>query len=208
MQEFMSHIKREIQESIAVKAELVHLAAEQIAEAAQIIVSCMRAGGKLIAFGNGGSAADAQHAVAELVGRYLVDRKPLAAIALTTNSSSLTAISNDYGFAEIFSRQLEAIGKTGDVALALSTSGNSPNVLSGLESARKLGLATVGLTGKLGGKMRGIADVCIQVPSHSVPRIQEAHALIIHILCGIVESSFVTGGNSLGLASAAINQER
>jgi D-sedoheptulose 7-phosphate isomerase len=191
MQEFITHIKREIQESVAVKAELVHLAAVQIAQAAQVIVSRMRAGGKLIAFGNGGSAADAQHAAAELVGRYLVDRRPLAAIALTTNTASLTAISNDCGFDQVFSRQLEAIAKAGDVALAISTSGTSPNVLRGLESAKKLGLATVGLTGKLGGKMRSIADVCVQVPSHSVPRIQEAHGLIIHILCGIAGSSLV-----------------
>jgi D-sedoheptulose 7-phosphate isomerase len=191
--EFLADIAREIQESIAVKADLAREATESIAEAARAIIACMRAGGKLIAFGNGGSAADAQHLVSELVGRYRAERKALAAIALTTDSSALTAIANDYGFDQVFARQLEAIGKPGDVVLAISTSGNSPNVLRGLESTKKLGIVTIGLTGRTGGKMRDRADFCLCVPSDSMPRIQEAHMLIIHILSGIVENAFVIG---------------
>jgi D-sedoheptulose 7-phosphate isomerase len=161
-------------------------------------VACLRTGGKLIAFGNGGSASDAQHMVAELVGRYAVKRQALAAIALTTNSSSLTAIANDFGFEEIFARQLEALGKPQDVVLAISTSGNSSNVLRGLGAAKTLGLKKIGLTGNNGGKLRDLADICVIVPSSSTPRIQEAHTLIIHILCGIVESAFVHNPDSGG----------
>jgi D-sedoheptulose 7-phosphate isomerase len=190
MTDYAAHIAREIQESISVKTELRRVA-EQIAEAATAIVNCLRAGGKLIVFGNGGSASDAQHMVAELVGRYAVKRQALAAIALTTNSSSLTAIANDFGFEEIFARQLEALAKPQDLVLAISTSGNSSNVLRGLEIAKALGLKKIGLTGNNGGKLRDLVDICIIAPSSSTPRIQEAHALIIHILCGIVENAFV-----------------
>lgn len=198
MTEYTAHIAREIQESISVKAELGRAAAKQIAEAATAIVTCLRAGGKLIAFGNGGSATDAQHVVAELVGRYAVKRQALAAIALTTNSSSLTAIANDFGFEEIFARQLEGLGKPHDVVLAISTSGNSSNVLRGLETAKALGLKKIGLTGNDGGKLRDFVDICVTVPSSSTPRIQEAHALVIHILCGIVENAFVKDFNPGG----------
>ncbi len=191
MSRLRNHVVEEMEESIAVKAELVRCESEKVAEAATLIVTRLRAGGKLIAFGNGGSAADAQHIAAEFVGRYRVERQALAAIALNTDSSALTAIGNDYGFKEIFARQMEAIAKPGDVALAISTSGNSPNVVRALESARKLGLATIGLSGKSGGKMAALVDICLCVPSDSTPRIQEAHALIIHILSGIVENAFV-----------------
>jgi D-sedoheptulose 7-phosphate isomerase len=196
--EYKVHIAREIQESISVKIELGRAATKQIAEAASAIVACLRAGGKLIAFGNGGSASDAQHMVAELVGRYAVKRQALAAIALTTNSSSLTAISNDFGFEEIFVRQLEALGRPQDVVLAISTSGNSSNVLRGLETAKALGLKKIGLTGNDGGKLRDLADICVIVPSSSTPRIQEAHTLVIHILCGIVEDAFVHDAHTDG----------
>jgi D-sedoheptulose 7-phosphate isomerase len=189
MTDYAAHIAREIQESISVKTELARVA-KQIAEAATAIVNCLHAGGKLIVFGNGGSASDAQHMVAELVGRYAVKRQALAAIALTTNSSSLTAIANDFGFEEIFARQLEALAKPQDVVLAISTSGNSPNVLRTLETAEILGLKKIGLTGNDGGKLRDLVDICVIVPSTSTPRIQEAHSLVIHILCGIVEKSF------------------
>jgi D-sedoheptulose 7-phosphate isomerase len=188
----MEKIVKEIQESIAVKAELARVAGRQIAEAADACIACLRSGGKVIAFGNGGSASDAQHFVAELVGRYKADREALAAVALTVNASSLTAIANDYGFAEIFARQLAAIGKPGDLVLAISTSGNSPNILRALETARQLGLRRIGLTGQNGGKLSPEVDICITVPSSSTPRIQECHALIIHILCGIVEDYFVS----------------
>jgi len=187
----LSYVAQEIKESIAVKMELALGASEHIVQAAKLILACLQGGGKLIAFGNGGSAADAQHIAAEFVGRYRAERQALAAIALTTDSSALTAIGNDYGFKEIFARQIEAIAKPGDVALAISTSGNSPNVLRALESARKLGLVTIGLSGKSGGKMVALVDICLCVPSDSTPRIQEAHALIIHILSGIVENTFV-----------------
>jgi len=187
------HIEAEIRESIAVMADLGRQAAE-IAETASMIVSRLQAGGKVIVFGNGGSAADAQHMAAEFVGRYRAERMALAALALTTDSSALTAIGNDYGFEQVFSRQLEAMGKAGDVVLAISTSGNSPNVLRGVEVAKKLGMATIGLSGKAGGKLRGMADICMCVPSDSIPRIQEAHTLIIHILSGIVENAFVEVG--------------
>lgn len=191
MTELLAEIVREIQESIAVKQELAGEATQRIADAARLIVASMQSGGKLIVFGNGGSAADAQHLSAELVGRYRHNRNALAAIALTTDSSALTSISNDYGFDWVFSRQLEAIGKTGDVALAISTSGNSPNVVRAVTLAKKLGIATVGLTGRSGGKLRGRVDICLSVPSDSTPRIQEAHSLIIHILSGIVEDAMV-----------------
>jgi D-sedoheptulose 7-phosphate isomerase len=188
--ELLAGIEREIQESIAVKEQLVGVA-QLIADAARLIIASMRNGGKLIVFGNGGSAADAQHLSAELVGRYRQNRKAFPAIALTTDSSALTSISNDYGFDTIFSRQLEALGKSGDVVVAISTSGNSPNVLQALATAKKLGITSIGLTGKSGGKLRGSVDVCLSVPSDSTPRIQEAHSLIIHILSGIVEEVMV-----------------
>lgn len=190
MAELLAGIEREIQESIAVKEQLVGVA-QLIADAARLIIASMRNGGKLIVFGNGGSAADAQHLSAELVGRYRQNRKAFPAIALTTDSSALTSISNDYGFDTIFSRQLEALGKSGDVVVAISTSGNSPNVLQALATAKKLGITSIGLTGKSGGKLRGSVDVCLSVPSDSTPRIQEAHSLIIHILSGIVEEVMV-----------------
>lgn len=189
MSELLPEIVREIQESIAVKEKLAGEAPELIADAAQMIITSMQSGGKLIVFGNGGSAADAQHFSAELVGRYRQDRKALPAIALTTDSSALTSIGNDYGFDTVFSRQLEAIGKPGDVALAISTSGNSPNVLGAVSLARKMGIATIALTGNSGGKLRSHVDLCLAVPSDSTPRIQESHSLIIHILSGIVENA-------------------
>jgi D-sedoheptulose 7-phosphate isomerase len=187
--ELLPGIVREIQESIAVKERLAGEAPQLIADAAQMIIASMQSGGKLIVFGNGGSAADAQHFSAELVGRYRQDRQALPAIALTTDSSALTSISNDYGFDTVFSRQLEAIGKPGDVALAISTSGNSPNVLSAASLAKKMGISTIALTGKSGGKLRALVDICLTVPSDSTPRIQESHSLIIHILSGIVENA-------------------
>ena len=191
MAEYESHIAKEIEENSAVVAALAKSCSAQILEAANIFLACLRAGGKLLVFGNGGSAAEAEHFVTELVGRYRVDRRPLAAIALTTDSTSITAIANDYGFEQIFSRQLQALAKPGDVVLAISTSGNSPNVLRATESARSLGLVTVGLTGLTAGKLRDLIQVGICVPSDSTPRIQEAHALVVHILCGILENEHV-----------------
>lgn len=210
MAELLADIAREIQESVAVKEQLLGSMPQLIADATRLIVASMLNGGKLIVFGNGGSAADAQHLAAELVGRYRQDRKAIAAIALTTDSSALTSISNDYGFETIFSRQLEAIGKPGDVVLAISTSGNSPNVIRAVTLAKKLGIASIGLTGRTGGKLRTSVDVCLSVPSESTPRIQEAHSLIIHIISGIVENAMVgdsrTNGTT-GLSSVSKDKD-
>jgi D-sedoheptulose 7-phosphate isomerase len=197
-----SHVEQEIQECIEVNTRLAQQASEEIAQAANLILARLQAGGKLIAFGNGGSAADAQHLAADFVGRYRAERQAFAAISLTTDTSALTAIGNDFGFEAIFSRQLEALGKPGDVAVAISTSGNSPNVLRALESARRLGMATIGLSGETGGKMRALVDICLCAPSDMTPRIQETHILIIHILSGIVENAFVVANTAAGPTAA------
>ena len=146
-------------------------------------------GGKLVFFGNGGSAGDAQHLAAEFVGRYLVERKPIPAVALTTNSSVLTAISNDYDYSSVFSRQVEALVGKGDVAFGISTSGDSKNVVKGLEEARALGATTVSFSGNSGGKVSKISDYCFIVPSDSTPLIQQMHITIGHILCELIELS-------------------
>jgi D-sedoheptulose 7-phosphate isomerase len=188
---WQAEIDREIQENITVTTELRHACSSQITEAATLILNCFKTGGKLLAFGNGGSAAQAQHLVAELVGRYRSDRQPLPAFALTTDSASMTSIGNDYGFEQIFSRQLQALAKPGDIVVAISTSGNSPNVLNALTFAQKLHLPTIGLTGKEGGKMSALVDTCLHAPSDSTPRTQEMHTLMIHLLCGLVENAFL-----------------
>lgn len=159
--------------------------------AAKAIVEALRAGGKLLVCGNGGSAADAQHIAAELVGRYLKERRALPAIALTVNTSTLTAVANDYGYERIFARQIEGLGKPGDVCLMLSTSGNSTNIIEAAKAARAQGLVIVGMTGRSGGKLRGLCNVCICVPSDETPRIQEAHILIGHVLCQVAEREVV-----------------
>jgi D-sedoheptulose 7-phosphate isomerase len=159
----------------------------EIAAAAELLLSAYRKGRKALVFGNGGSAADAQHFAAELVGRFERDRRALPALALTVNTSDLTAIGNDLGFDELFARQLEAHARPGDVAVAISTSGDSPNVLKAAAAARRRKVAVIGLTGAGGGRLKDLADVCIRVPSASVPRIQEAHGAIIHVWCGIIE---------------------
>jgi D-sedoheptulose 7-phosphate isomerase len=200
----LASAQQEIQENMAVQAELAKKGVHEIVRAGTIMLECLQAGGKVIAFGNGGSAADAQHFTAELVGRYRADRRAIAAIALTTDSSALTSISNDLGFENIFSRQLEAIGKPGDVALAISTSGNSPNVLRAVVLAKKLGIATIGLSGRSGGELRDSVDLCLSVPSDSTPRIQEAHSLIIHMLCGIVEKAVLDAGPTSDAITASI----
>src|SRR5579864_7942948 len=180
MLELEESIAEEINQSAAVKKELAREGTPNIAKAAIHIIDGLRAGHKVLAVGNGGSAADAQHFVAELVGRYLIERKGLKAVALTTNTSALTAVGNDYGFDEIFARQIEAIGEAGDVVVAISTSGDSANILRGVEFARNAGMTTIGLTGRTGGRLRELVDVCVSVPSDLTPRIQEAHILIIH----------------------------
>lgn len=162
---------------------------EAAAAAAGACVAALRAGGKLLLCGNGGSAAEAQHWAAELVSRFNYDRPGLAAIALTTDGSILTGIGNDYGYARIFARQVEALGRAGDMLLALSTSGRSPNVLEALRAARARGMGTIGFTGEAGEAMAELCDICIRVPSASTPRIQEGHAVLGHALCAAVEAA-------------------
>jgi D-sedoheptulose 7-phosphate isomerase len=160
-----------------------------IDKVSEVMVDAFKKGNKLFLFGNGGSAADSQHIAAEFVGRFAFDRPPLPALALSVNTSCVTAIGNDYGFDVVFARQLEALAKPGDVAIGISTSGNSPNVLQGLAAAKKLGLHTVALAGCTGGKMKAAADYCICAPSNETPRIQECHILIGHIISGLVEET-------------------
>jgi D-sedoheptulose 7-phosphate isomerase len=179
-------IQQRIRTSIAVKQELLKQSA-LLAQVAEKLIEAYEAGKKILVFGNGGSAADAQHIAAELVGKYYMDRRPLPAEALTVNTSSLTAIGNDYAFERIFARQVEALGNPGDVAIGISTSGNSPNVIEAIRAAKKKGMITIGLTGAEGGRLRNEVDYCICVPSKDTPRIQEAHILIGHIWCELIE---------------------
>jgi len=182
-------VRRRIEESIAAKCallqdrELIRL----VVDVAQLWTSALRGGCTIFLFGNGGSAADAEHIATELVGRYQRHRPGLRAMALTANTASVTAIANDYAFDAVFARQLEALGSAGDVAVGISTSGNSPNVLLAVETARQRGMMTVGLCGRSGGKLKDRVDRCICVPSDETPRVQECHVLIGHILCEIVE---------------------
>ena len=160
-----------------------------IARAAALMTDALRAGRKIIWFGNGGSATQSQHMAAEFVGRFRAERRSLPSLSLTENMASVTAIGNDYAFDQIFSRQLEGLAQPGDVAVALSTSGNSPNVLAGLRTAARLALGTVGLTGHSGGAMPALCEICIVVPSTVTARIQEAHLVIGHLLCGLAEDA-------------------
>jgi D-sedoheptulose 7-phosphate isomerase len=151
------------------------------------LLKALDAGNKVILFGNGGSAADSQHIAGELVSKFRRERKALPAIALTTDTSILTSIANDFGFEYVFARQVEALGAPGDIALGISTSGNSPNVIHALRVARQLGLVTIGFTGEDGGELKDAVDICFQVPSNSTPRIQEMHITVAHTLCELIE---------------------
>jgi len=172
-------------ESISSARHIAH-----IEKAAGMIIQCLRSGGKILLFGNGGSAADCQHIAAELIGRFQKERRALPAIALTTNTSNLTALSNDYGFETTFSRQVEALGKPGDVAIGISTSGQSSNVINAMRTAKKRGLQTIALSGGDGGMLARIVDAAIVVPSKKTARIQESHITIGHIICELIESEF------------------
>ncbi|PTX57735.1 D-sedoheptulose 7-phosphate isomerase [Litoreibacter ponti] len=165
--------------------------AEQIQKVSLEIVARMRRGGCVYFCGNGGSAADAQHLAAELQGRFLHDRRPLSSIALTTNTSTLTAIGNDYGYAQIFDRQLRGLGQTEDVLVGLSTSGNSENIMLAMATAREMGIYAVGLTGSTGGAMADACDTCIRVPADHTARIQEMHIAVGHMMCEIVEQELM-----------------
>jgi len=173
-------------EHLQIAQALPKLALE-VSQAIDLIFSAVVAGGQLLLAGNGGSAADAQHIAAELTGRFLRERQPIRALALHGNSSALTAIGNDYGFEEVYARELSAHARPGDVLLAISTSGGSANILRAIEAARLRNVAVIGLTGETGGKMRPLCDICICVPSRSTPRIQEMHVTIAHTICEILE---------------------
>jgi D-sedoheptulose 7-phosphate isomerase len=178
----------EIEEHRALVSAVRQTLAEPFAALVDACVASLKSGGKILFFGNGGSAADAQHLATELVVRFRKNRPSIAAIALTTDTSALTAIGNDFGFEDLFSRQVEGLGKHGDVAIGISTSGNSPNVLKALAQARKMGLVTVGLDGGAGGKLSENADIALIVPSQTTARIQECHILLGHMLCGAIEA--------------------
>ena len=184
-------IKRQLTDSRAVSSKIEEAMIGQIADFARTITLALKVGNKLLIMGNGGSAADAQHFAAEIVGRFKLERKAWPAIALTTDTSILTAIGNDYGYDAVFSRQVEALAEEGDVVIGLSTSGNSPNVAGAVKLAKELGCITVGLLGKDGGSIASLADHSLVVPSHDTPRIQEGHILIIHIVCDLVEQALV-----------------
>jgi len=179
-------IETELKASIQAKQEVLRSLVPQIEKAARLMVHALGAGHKVMFFGNGGSAADAQHLAAELISRFLLERQSLPAIALTTDTSIITAIGNDYSFDNIFARQIEGLAQKGDIAFGLSTSGNSRNVVAALEKAKQLGCVTIGLTGP-GGRIGELADLALKVPSKETPRIQESHITIGHILCGLVE---------------------
>jgi len=186
-------IKSSLREGAELSIVVARDCSTAIFEAADLIIMCLRAGGKLLFFGNGGSAADAQHLAAEFVGRFVRERAGLPAIALTTDSSILTAVGNDYGFDQIFARQVQALGRPGDVAIAISTSGNSPNIIEGVKAARKGYLKTIGLSGKDGGLLATEADVVITIASISTARIQECHITIGHLLCELTEATLAEG---------------
>ena len=184
---YLEDIRAELEESLKIKQRGID---EQIFVIQEILIALLQAlsaGNKVILFGNGGSAADSQHIAGELVSKFRRERKALPAIALTTDTSILTSIANDFGFEHVFARQVEALGAPGDIALGISTSGNSPNVIHALRVARELGLVTIGFTGEDGGELKDAVDICFRVPSDSTPRIQEMHITVAHTLCELIE---------------------
>jgi len=181
-----SLIENEFSEHLKVAQNMSTLT-NQVEVAAQLCIDSLNNGGKILIFGNGGSAADAQHIAAELVGRYKVERKGLAAIALTTDTSALTSIGNDYGYKHVFGRQVEALANKGDVAIGISTGGSSANVISALTLANELGCKTIGFSGRDGGEMNIICDINLVVPAEDTPRIQEMHIVIGHTICNLIE---------------------
>lgn len=186
----LDRIQSIVADSLEVKRRYFAEHAEQVAGAARLIADCFGAGGKLLLFGNGGSAADAQHIAGEFVNRFSVEeRRALPAIALSTDGGVLTCIANDTGFERVFARQVEALGARGDVCLAISTSGNSPNVVQAVEQARSQGLKTIGLLGRDGGRVATLCDLALIIPSKDTQRIQETHNLIGHIICELVETA-------------------
>ena len=188
-------IVKAFDESIRVKQAFLRDNLETLGQAIDAIIKAFKSGNKLLLFGNGGSAADAQHIAAEFTNRFLIERPPLPALALTTDTSALTAIANDYDYAQVFAKQIQALGKPGDIAIAISTSGNSPNVLAALELCKKIGITTIGLTGGSGGKMTSQVDYMLRVSEgKNSPRIQETHILVGHVICDIVDQTLFPVG--------------
>lgn len=183
-------IKDILLESIQVKEELLRTKLGQIVEISECLIQSLKKNGKVLLFGNGGSASDSQHIAAELVGRFKKDRTALAALALTTNTSVLTSLANDYGYEIVFAKQVEALGQKNDIVIGISTSGRAKNVASGIRQAKKMGLKTIVLTGGDGGELAKLADISLIVPSSITARIQEAHITIGHIICELVENTF------------------
>ena len=185
-----SIIKKELNEHLTTLDATMKSIGSSLEVAANICIDSLKQGGKILIFGNGGSAADAQHIAAELVGRYKLERKGLSAIALSTDTSSLTAIANDYGYEHVFDRQIEALANPEDVAVGISTSGNSSNVINALQSAKNIGCKSIGLSGKSGGDMNKLCDVNLVIPANDTARIQEMHILVGHIICHLIELEF------------------
>ena len=194
-------LRKNIEGSIEVHRRLLEACLPAMTVAADALITAYRSGRKALFFGNGGSAADAQHLAAEFLGRFLLDRRPLPALALHANSSAVTSIANDYGYDHVFSRQLEALAVAGDVAIGISTSGTSQNVLEALKVARKMGLYAIGLSGASGGRMRDLVDVLIAAPSNETPRIQECHILVGHALCEAVEQAIAATPAAMGVSA-------
>ena len=185
----LQNIRSQLDESSRIKILIKEQYSEAILETAEIMIKSLKSGGKLLMCGNGGSAADSQHFAAELIGRFMREREPLPAIALTTDTSILTAIGNDYSYDDIFKKQVQALGASQDVLIGLSTSGNSKNVLNAFEAAKEKGMTTIGLTGKGGGQIAKESDYSLVMPTDTSGRIQEAHITIIHIWCDLIEST-------------------
>jgi D-sedoheptulose 7-phosphate isomerase len=181
------HIVKIFRESSHLKEAFVGENLEAIVNVVEVITAALKAGNKILLFGNGGSAADAQHLAAEFVNRFVIERPPLPAIALSTDTSVITSIGNDYDFSEIFSKQIRAIGQAGDVAWGISTSGSSPNIIKALEVAKKIGMVTIGMTGKDGGNIAKMVDYSLNVSSSSTPRIQEVHITVGHVICEMID---------------------
>lgn len=181
---------------------------DQVATGAGMMIHCLRAGGTVFFCGNGGSAADAQHLAAELVGRFYLERPGFSSVALTTNTSTLTAVGNDYGYDDIFRRQIQGLGRAGDLLVGLSTSGNSRNVVAALQEARDKGLTTIGMTGQGGGVMADLCHLCLKMPSGDTPRIQEMHIAVGHTMCELAEAALVKADAALVKADAALVNDR
>lgn len=182
------NIKNMLEEGFELNNKLIENITDKIEEATNLIIDCLKNNNKILLCGNGGSAEMSSHIAAEFVGRYKKERKALPAIALTTDLAAITAISNDYGFEKIFERQIEGLGKEGDVLIALTTSGNSQNIINAVQKAKSMRIKTIGLLGKDGGKIKNTLDIEMIIPSDNTPRIQEAHLIILHIICELVEN--------------------